>query len=126
MRKFQYKYSAPTAEERKEIAAIRSQYTTRETADSKLQRLRDLDARVKNTATCLGIAVGVGFCLVFGLGLSIVLVWKLWLFGILVSVIGGVGMAAAQPVYALSLKRGKKRYGEEILLLSEQLLNGEE
>ena len=54
--KFEYTYSMPTEAERKEIASIRRQYEDApKTTDGKLERVRKLDARVKNGATALSL-----------------------------------------------------------------------
>ncbi len=121
--KFNYVYTAPTEEERKEICSIRRQYEEGEKKEeSKIEKLRRLDKKVKNTATCWGVSLGVVGILTFGLGLTMVLEWDLWFWGILIAAVGGVGIALAYPIYQWVLKRNKKRYGEEILRLSKELL----
>ncbi len=120
---FRYKYTAPTEEERKEIDSIRKQYCPQEKTESKLERLRRLDSLVKNTATVTALILGVVGCLIFGLGLAMVLEWKLLVWGVVLCIVGGVPMAISYPVYAHVLKKYKERYGDEILKLSEELLN---
>lgn len=120
---FRYKYTAPTEEERKEIDSIRKQYCPQEKTESKLERLRRLDSLVKNTATITALILGVVGCLIFGFGLAMVLEWKLLVWGIAFCIVGGVPMAISYPVYAHVLKKYKERYGDEILKLSEELLN---
>ncbi len=121
---FYYKYTAPTEEERKEIDSIRRQYQPREKAEeSKLDKLRRLDALVKNSAITVSLVLGVVGCLVFGLGLTMILEWERIVAGIIVAVVGSFPMGLAYPVYALILDRNKKKYGAEILSLSEELLN---
>ena len=120
---FNYKYTAPTEEERKEIDSIRRQYARQEHVESKIERLRRLDSIVKNTATVWALVLGVIGTLIFGLGLTMILEWSIWLWGIVLMVIGSVPMAIAYPVYNVVLKKYKSRYGEEILRLSEELLN---
>ncbi len=120
---FNYKYTAPTEEERKEIDSIRRQYARQEHVESKIERLRRLDSLVKNTATVWALVLGVMGTLIFGLGLTMILEWSIWLWGIVLMVIGSVPMAIAYPVYNVVLKKYKSRYGEEILRLSEELLN---
>jgi len=123
---FNYKYTAPTEEERKEIASIRRQYAPQEQTESKMERLRRLDALVKNTAIIWSLVLGVVGTLVFGAGLTMILEWSIWLWGIVLMVIGSVPMAIAYPVYKLALNKGKAKYGDEILRLSEELLNESE
>lgn len=120
--KFEYSYSAPTEEERREIASIRRQYEDRTTTEGKLERLRHLDALVNGTATAVSLAVGVIGLLIFGLGMAMVLEWDLTLWGVLVGVVGALPIGAAYPLYRRVLARGKKKYGAEILQLSAELL----
>ncbi|MBR2322805.1 MAG: hypothetical protein IKA54_04340 [Clostridia bacterium] len=121
--KFSYKYIAPTEEERKEIDSIRRQYAPQEKEETKLERLRRLDALVKNTAIIWSLVLGVLGTLIFGLGLTMILEWSIWLWGIVLMFIGSVPIALAYPVYKWVLKKYKNRFGEEILRLSEELLN---
>ena len=120
---FNFKYTAPSQEERKEIDSIRRQYAPQEQTETKLERLRRLDSLVKNTAIIWSLVLGVFGCLIFGLGLTMVLEWSILLWGIVLMVIGSVPMAIAFPVYNKLLKKGKAKYGDEILRLSEELLN---
>lgn len=120
---FNFKYTAPTEAERKEIDSIRRQYAPQEKTETKLERLRRLDALVKNTAIIWSLCLGVVGCLIFGLGLTMILEWDILFWGILLMAVGGVPMAIAYPVYKAVLNQYKKRYGEEILRLSEELLN---
>lgn len=120
--KFTYSYSAPTESERREILEIQKQYLG-DVQEDKLKRLRKLNAAVKNTAMGVALTLGVVGLLLFGTGMSITLAWGNYLAGIIVSVIGIFPMAAAHPVYNFFLKRGKKKYGEEIIRLTNELLN---
>ena len=120
---FNFKYTAPSQEERKEIDSIRRQYAPQEQTETKIQRLRRLDALVKNTAVIWSLCLGVIGILIFGLGLTMMLEWNIWLWGVVLMGIGSVPMAIAYPVYKGVLKKYKTRYGEEILRLSEELLN---
>ena len=123
---FNFKYTAPTEEERKEIDSIRRQYAPQEKTETKLERLRRLDGLVKNTAIIWSLVLGVVGTLVLGLGLTMILEWSIWLWGIVLMVIGSVPMAIAYPVYKSTLNKGKAKYGDEILRLSEELLNESE
>ena len=120
---FNFKYTAPSQEERKEIDSIRRQYAPQEQTETKMEKLRRLDALVKNTAIIWSLVLGVVGTLVLGLGLTMILEWSIWLWGIALMVIGSVPMAIAYPVYKVVLQKYKNRYGEEILRLSEELLN---
>ena len=120
---FNFKYTALSQEERKEIDNIRRQYCPSEQKESKLDRLRRLDARVKNSATIISLILGVLGLLTFGLGLTTILEWNNLLLGIVIMLVGSVPIALAYPVYLKILNKNKKRYGQEILSLSEELLN---
>ena len=123
--KFEYTYKAPTEEERREIESIRRQYGAKPIAVSKIDRLRELDARVKNAAIIWALVLGVVGLLIFGLGIAMVLEWSIYVWGIVVGAVGVVPMAFAYPVYKITFNKGKEKYGAEILSLSEELLKEE-
>lgn len=123
--KFNYTYSAPTEQERREIDSIRRQYVSKDASADKLSQLRRLDGKVKNPPKILGIVFGVVGILVFGLGLTMVLEWSVIAWGIVVAAVGAVPMALAYPSYSWLLRRNKAKYGEQIIALSDELLSGE-
>ena len=122
-KQFNYTYKAPTEEERREIESIKRQYEEPKTEEGKLERLRRLNNYVNGLATALSLVAGVLGILIFGLGLTMVLEWSLLVGGIAVMIVGIPPMAIAYPLYNKVLKRNKKKYGNEILRLSEELLN---
>ena len=117
---FNYTYSA---KEQEEIRRIRQKYEAPEKAKDKMEQLRRLDTAVTQKATVVSLIFGVIGCLIFGTGLSFVLEFDLLFWGIALSLVGGIFMALAYPFYNLSLRCGKKKYGAEILNLSQQLLD---
>ena len=124
---FNYTYAAPTESERKEIESIKRQYVDEgKKEESKLQRLRRLDSKVKNTPVIWSLCVGVIGTLIFGFGLTMVLEWDELLIGAAIMAVGAIPIALAYPIYKRILKNGKKKYGGEIVRLSEELLKGEE
>lgn len=124
--KFTYTYSAPTEKERSEIESIRRQYKTpEEKGEGKLERLRSLHSRITRSATAASLATGIVGLLIFGLGMSLVLEFGQIAIGIVVSAVGVVPIALAYPIYSRIINNGKKKYGEEIIRLSDELL-GEE
>lgn len=121
--KFEYKYSAPSIEERKEIDSIRKQYLPKEERETKMERLRYLDDLVKSVPTIYSLILGVIGSLVFGTGMTFFLEWKdLWYIGIPFCVIGIVMASLAYPVYKKKLKQYKDKYSKEIIELSNELL----
>lgn len=124
-KEFAYTYSAPTKSEREEIEDIRKSYLPSPFSNEKLLRLKTLDAKVKNTPTIWALILGIVGVLIFGLGLTMVLEWKVIVWGIIVSITGVVPMAIAYPIYKKLKEKLTNKHREEILKLSEELLNEE-
>ncbi len=121
--KFSYTYTAPTEKEKREIESIRNIYAPKNEFDDKLVRLRKLNAAVKNRATFIAVILGVIGVLIFGTGMSAALVWNKLVLGIILSITGIIPIVIANPVYNAVFESCKRKYGEEILRLSEELLN---
>ena len=122
---FNYTYKAPTEEERREIESIKRQYEPKNESENKLARLRTLNNYVNGLATSVSLAVGVIGLLIFGLGLAMVLEYQIIIGGVIVSAFGIPLIAIAYPIYNIILNKNKAKYGEEILKLSNELLNQE-
>jgi len=121
--KFEYKYTAPTQAERKEIDSIRSQYLPKDKTMTKLERLRKLNNKVNGTPMALSLTIGIIGILTFGLGLTFFLEWtSFWYVGIPCSLIGIILMLLAYPAYQKILQKYKNKYGPEIIELSNELL----
>ncbi|MDE7384770.1 MAG: hypothetical protein K2M84_03320 [Anaeroplasmataceae bacterium] len=123
--KFTYEYQAPTQEERKEINTIQQRYRLENPSNTKLKRLRLLDSRVKNIPNIVAYVMGIVGVLVFGTGLTCVLEWDLILIGMLIMILGAGIVLPTYFVHQLISKHLKAKYREEILKLSEELLNEE-
>ena len=124
--KFEYKYTAPTDQEKREIEAIKRQYVKVEEPTSKLERLRELDAKVKRMPTILSLSLGIVGTLIFGTGMTFFLEWiKLWYIGIPSSIIGLILISLAMPVYKKMKEKNINQYRDEIISLSDSLLNEE-
>ena len=121
--KFEFRYSVPTEEERNEIKNIRNQYLDNHSQNEKLARLRKLDAKVKNIPTCVSMIVGIMGILIFGLGLAVALEWGLIFWGVIIGVIGCVPMGFSYIVYNKTYLKLKDKYSDEILQISNELLN---
>lgn len=122
-KKFKYSYVAPTQNERREIEDIKRRYGEEPREKSKIERLRELDDKVKRTPAIWSLSLGVIGTLVFGLGLTMILEWKILVWGIIVMLAACVPIAAAYPVYNAVFGRNKAKYGAEIVKLSDELLN---
>ena len=121
--KFSYTYTAPTEQERAEIESIRRDYSPEGRKQTDLEKLRALDKKVKNLPTIVSLVVGIIGTLIAGLGMSMFMVWHITFWGIVVGIIGCIPVALAYPTYKFTLNRQKKKYGNEILELSDKLLN---
>ena len=117
---FEYTYSATRQEE---IERIKSKYLPKE--ETKLEKLKKLDASVTRPGTIWSIGVGVVGCLVFGGGLSSTLLYgddiKMFVLGVVLGVIGMLLMGAALPIYKKITEKEKARIAPQILALAEEL-----
>lgn len=115
---FEYTYSA---EQQAEIERIRSKYIPKE--ENKLEQLRRLDASVTRKGTIIGIAMGVVGCLMFGGGMSIVLVIGsgMLIQSLFLGIPGIVFMIMAYPVFKKVTEKERERIAPQILALTEEL-----
>lgn len=121
---FKYTYTAPTEQERREIQSIKSRYTGQcDSNEDKFRRLKELDGKVKNVSTSVGLIFGTVGLLLFGLGLAMILEWSIWLWGIILMVVACAPMALAYPIYNVLHKKLSDKYRDEIVKLSDELLN---
>ena len=108
---------------------IRAQYMEKQTTE--LDALRELDAKVKRPANVFAYIFGSVSAIVMGTGMSLVMTdiaAQLGLGDMMIPgiAIGIVGMALAivnYPIYKGILNSRKKKYGAEILALSEKIMN---
>lgn len=121
--KFEYKYKAPTQEERQEINNILNDYLPKNENNNKLDYLRKLDFKVKNIPMIVGLNLGIIGTLIFGLGLTCFLEWNLIILGFIFSLLGMIVAVMAYPLYKVIYKRMKNRYSDEIIKISNELLN---
>ncbi|MBQ9747235.1 MAG: hypothetical protein IJV98_00485 [Clostridia bacterium] len=124
---FHYTYSAG---EQAEIRRIREKYAI--TQESKLDRLRRLDAGATERAQAIALIFGIVGVLILGLGMSLVMselaeilgVYKRLAMplGILIGIVGGILTGLAYPIYNLTLRHERKRIAPEILRLTDELM----
>ena len=108
---------------------IRTQYM--EKTPSELDTLRELDAKVKRPANVFAYTFGSISAVVMGAGMSLVMtdigaaigITSALIPGIAIGVVG-LGMALlTYPMYKVILKSRKKKYGAEILALSDKIIS---
>ena len=108
---------------------IRTQYMEKEFTE--LDEIRALDAKVKRPANLFAYAFGSVSAVIMGFGMSLVMtdigatigIASALVPGIAIGVLG-LGMALlTYPAYKSILGARKKKYGAEILKLSEKIMN---
>ena len=109
---------------------IRARYMEKQS--SELDALLALDAKIKRPASVFGYVFGSISAIVMGAGMSLVMTDVAsslglgidpMLYGIAVGVVG-LGMALlTYPIYKGILRCRKKKYGAEILKLSDKIIN---
>ena len=116
-----------SAQQQEEIQSIRQKYVPKE--ESKMDKLRALDARVTQKATMVSIIVGIIGAMVLGCGMSLImsdfgkaLGDAAFPAGIIAGVLGLVLVALAYPVYNRTLKKEREKIAPTILRLADELM----
>lgn len=110
------------------VEQIRSKYIEKEV--SKMDELRQLDAKVKKPATLSGYIFGSLGAIIMGSVMSLIMTDintylgsdNALVVGIVVGVIGLILIILAYPMYNTTLKKERKKIAPEILKMSEELL----
>ena len=111
------------------VQKIRSQYTEKQ--HTELDALKELDAKVKRPANVFAYIFGSLSAIIMGSGMSLVMTDIGEMIGLTDAMIPGiaigvVGLAMAlltYPIYKGILNGRKKKYGPQILKLSEKLMD---
>ena len=121
---FSFTYSA---EQQKEVEAIRNKYLPKE--EDKMEQLRKLHAVPTQKAQAASLAVGIIGALIMGTGMSLCMTelggflgGTAMFVGIPVGIVGMVLVALAYPLYNRVLKKQREKNAPEILRLSDELL----
>ena len=127
---FRYTYSA---REQEEIKRIRAKYAPAEAQkESKMARVRRLDAAVTQKAQAVALIFGIVGALLLGFGMSLIMTelsaaWG-WsaavglLVGLPIGIVGCGLVVLAYPAYGFALRRERQRVSAEILSLTEELI----
>ena len=110
---------------------IRTQYMEKQSTE--LDALRALDAKVKRPANVFGYVFGSVSAVVMGSGMSLVMTEIGSILGMASTMVPGIAIGAVglgmtlvtYPLYRCILDNRKKKYGAEILQLSEKIMNKE-
>ncbi|MBE6668363.1 MAG: dihydropteridine reductase [Ruminococcaceae bacterium] len=108
---------------------IRAQYMEKESTE--LDALRELDAKVKRPANVFAYVFGSISAIVMGAGMSLVMtdigatigITSALVPGIAIGVVGLCMALLTYPIYKKILNSRKKKYGAEILSLSDKIMN---
>lgn len=119
---FEYKYSALSSEERREIESIRRRYVTEGSKEGRTAELKRLDFYVRSFPVAMALTVGIIGLLLFGLGMTLVLKFGSTLPGIILGALGILVLAPANLVFKKLTAFQKKKYGQRILDITEELL----
>ena len=121
---FSFTYSA---EQQKEVEAIRKKYIPKE--EDKMEQLRRLHAIPTHKAQAASLVVGIIGALIMGTGMSLAMTnigaafgSLAMVIGIAVGVVGMVLVAQAYPLYNRVLRKQREKIAPEILRLSDELL----
>ena len=111
------------------VEKIRTQYT--EVKHSELDELKALDAKVKRPANVFAYVFGAVSSIIMGTGMSLVMtdlgemlgLGDMLLPGIAIGIVGLVMALLTYPIHKKILSSRRKKYGPEILRLSEKIMN---
>ena len=122
--RFSFTYSA---QQQKEVEAIRKKYLPQET--DKMDQLRKLHAIPTKKARAASLTIGIIGALIMGTGMSLAMTEigaalgsLAMILGIAVGLVGVVLVALAYPLYNRVLKKQREKIAPEILRLSDELL----
>ena len=121
---FSFTYSA---QQQKEIEAIREKYIPRET--DKMEELRKLHAVPTQKAQTASLSVGIIGALIMGTGMSFAMTdigaalgSLAMVIGIAIGIVGMALVALAYPIYNRVLKKQREKIAPEILRLTDELM----
>ena len=112
------------------VQKIRTQYIEKE--HTGLDELKKLDVKVKRPANVFGYIFGSIGAIVMGSGMSLVMtdiakmvgIQNPMLCGIIIGIIGLLVTILNYPIYKRILESRRKKFANEILVLSEKIMKG--
>ena len=109
--------------EKKEIEKMRSAYAEKETTP--LEELKRKDRAARRPAAVFAYIFGITGALVLGVGMCLAMrvIGDLFILGIAVGIVGIAMVVANYFIYKAMRKAGRKKHAQEILDLSNKLLN---
>ena len=112
------------------VQKIRTQYTEKQ--HTQLDALKALDAKVKKPANIFAYIFGVLSAIIMGCGMSLVMtdigamlgMSSTMTLGIIIGVAGLLLAVVNYPIYKRILSSRKKKYAQQIIALSDELMKG--
>ena len=111
---FNYTYSAKTNDE---IKKIREKYLTDTKEKTNYEKIIELDKKTTRKPTIFALIFGILSALILGAGMSMVIMWQMYIVGIIVGVIGMLLATLNYFVFKNMLKKEKEKVKDEILNL---------
>ena len=110
------------ANELKSIERIRAAYTA--TEPTKLDELKALNKKVKRPAQIFSYIFGTVGALVLGTGMCLAMkvIGDMMIAGIAIGVVGIAMVSLNYPIYGKLLSRRRKKYADQVLSISTELL----
>jgi len=113
------------------VQKIRSQYTQTENESSPLDQLKALDAKVNKPVNIFAYTYGTLGAIIMGAGMSLVMTdigamigMKHTLIpGIAIGILGLAMASSTYPLYKRLLASRRKKYAQQILQLSDSIIN---
>ena len=112
-----------TQNDRNKAEHIRRQYQSREA--NKLEQLHRLDSKVKGPGRAVASIIGSIGALTMGGGMSLIMEWGNMATGLPLGIVGLLLALLAYPIYLRMTAGRKKKYADEILKLSSEVIEGE-
>ena len=111
------------------VQKIRTEYTEKE--NTQLDELKKLDAKVRKPADVFAYVFGCISALIMGSGMSLVMtdigeiigVENTMVYGIVIGTVGMLMSIINYPVFKKILNSRRKKYANEIIALSDKILN---
>ena len=112
------------------VQKIRTQYTEKQ--HTQLDALKALDAKVKKPANIFAYIFGILSAIIMGCGMSLVMtdigamlgMSNTMTLGIIIGVVGLLLAVINYPIYKGILSSRKKKYAQQIIALSDELMKG--
>ena len=102
---------------------IHTEYSEKKSSD--VDKLCELDKKVKMPANIFAFTFGILGALVLGTGMCLAMkvIGDLMALGIVVGILGIAMVSVNYPIYKMIMKSRKAKYSKEILELSEKIIN---